>query len=155
MGRNTKEHTELVNKKVFTFLLERKECAARLKAVTNITESLLKCRNGERKKKYKQQLGNAHKVLCSLATDAAENRQKYRRLDVNYEKAMRKNRELSDENVELHEKVRKWDQLQETSETQKQMRFKAEEDCGLLLTENNKLREEIKKLKNQISEASS
>ena len=156
MGRNSKEHIELVNKRVFTFLLERKTCTARLKAVTAITESLLKCRstNGDRKKKYRAQLENSHKVLCCLATDSEEHRQKFRQLESKYEQAIRKNVELSDLNVALYEKLRRMENLAETSELQKNARLSAEEDCGKYLREkraaqeeNERLREEVERLK--------
>ena len=156
MGRNTKEHTELVNKRIYSFLLERQTCTARLKAVTCITESLLKCRstNGDRKKKYRAQLENSHKVLCSLATDSEEYREKYKQSQKKYEQATRRNTELSDENVALYGKLRRMNNLAETSEIQKKARLLAEEDCGKLLKdkleiveENNKLRKELEKLK--------
>ena len=152
MGRNTKEHNELVKKRIFTFLLERKTCAARLKAVTGITESLLKCRstNGDRKKKYRAELGNAHKVLCSLATDSEEHRQKYRQLETKYEQAIRKNAEVSDENVGLHEKLRYMNNVTEMSEIQKKARLLVEEDYGKLLKEKREIQEENKRLRRQI-----
>ena len=151
MGRNTKELNELVNKRVFKYLLERQSAAARLKAVRTVTERLLKTRssNGDRKKLYKDQLDNAHKVLCCLATDGEELLEKHKKLKSDYDQVIKSRSEVSDMNVALHEKLRKMNYIIATSETQKELRFKAEEDCGRFLQEKRKALDESARLKEE------
>ena len=153
MGRHSVEHKELANKRILTFLLERKTCAARLKAVTGITESLLKCRstNGDRKKKYREELANAHKVLCCKATDLEEFRQKNIELDSKYEQSLKRNSELADRNVRLLNKLRDMEYHISNSNQQREMRIKAEEDCGRYLDEKRKTEEENRRLKEKIA----
>ena len=153
MGRNSKEHKELCNKKILQYLLKRDTCASRLKAVTGITDSLLKCRsmNADRKREYRAQLENSHKVLCCMATDLEEFKETYRELDSKYKQATRSKAELSDQNVKLHTKLQKMNFFKDTCEMQKKMRCQAEEDCGRYLREKREALEENKALREEIA----
>ena len=148
MGRLSREHVELTTKRVFSFLLERESCVARLVAVTKITESLMKTRssNGVRKKNYRDQLDNAHKVLCSLATDSEEYKQKYIKMKDKNDNLSHKNANLSDENVKLLHKLSKFEQCKALCKTHEQARTKAEEDCETFMKENKLLKDEISRL---------
>ena len=156
MGRNSKEHIELTTKKIYKYLIERETCSKRLKAVQTITNSLLKCRstNGERKRKYRAELDNAHRVLCSGMADGEEYRQKYLDIQTKYTQAIQKRTKVQDENVALSWKVRDMERIKYAYERHKDFRLQTEQDCGVILEEKRtalrkcaRLEEELAKLK--------
>ena len=145
MGRNSKEHIELTTKKIYKYLVEREACSKRLLAVQKLTNSLLKCRstNGERKKKYRAELDNAHRVLCSSAADLVQSKERILELEEQATHARAKKAQILDDNVALSWKLKELEDMKRQSERQKEYRLKTEEDCGKFYRENERLKEEM------------
>ena len=151
MGRNSKEHIELKTKTIYQYLVERDSCSKRLLAVQKMTNSLLKCRstNGERKKKYRSELDNAHRVLCSAAADLIESRERILELEEEATHARAKKAQILDDNVALSWKLRELEDMKRQSDRQKEYRLRTEEDCGKFYRENEKLKDELVAAKNK------
>ena len=145
MGRLPKLHKELITKKSFKFLLERKTTEERLKAVSNITESLLKSRSSDRRQKFRHQLNNAHQVLCVTATDFDELRDKYNELNSKYEEALQRRTEQNNKNVALHQKNMEMESVKRNSALNQEARLRAEMDCEKFMRENEELRKKLAK----------
>ena len=151
MGRNSKEHIELKTKNIYQYLVERDSCSKRLLAVQKMTNSLLKCRstNGERKKKYRSELDNAHRVLCSAAADLIESDKIILKLKEEATHARAKKAQILDDNVALSWKLRELEDMKRQSDRQKEYRLKTEEDCGKFYRENERLKEEMEAAKDK------
>ena len=118
--------------------MERESTKKRFAIVEQLTDQVLKCRNWSRKKEYRAQLENAHKVLCSLATDSEEYKTKYFDLKEEHAKAVKKRAEWANQATTLQTKLLEMDRISRSCEQQKQLRLNAEEDCGKLLDEKRK-----------------
>ena len=123
--------------------MERESTQKRFAVVEKLTDQVLKCRNAVRKKDYRRQLENAHKVLCSLATDSEEYKAKYFAEKKKYAEMAAKKAEWGDDAVALRNKLLEMDRIASNCEQQKQLRLNAEEDCGKLLDEK---REALRKI---------
>ena len=123
--------------------MERESTQKRFAVVEQLTDQVLKCRNAVRKKDYRRQLENAHKVLCSLATDSEEYKTKYFDLKEEHAQAVKKRAEWANQATTLQTKLLEMDRISRSCEQQKQLRLNAEEDCGKLLDEK---REALRKI---------
>lgn len=144
MGRLSKEHKELITKKSFRFLLERKTTEERLKAVSSITESLLKSRSSDRRQKFRDQLRNAHEVLCVTSTDFSELREKYNQLNSKYEQVLKKRTEQDNIHVAMHQKCMNIESVKRNSALNQDARLRAEMDCEKFMKDNEELRKKLK-----------
>ena len=142
MGRNSKEKVELTTKRVWSYLMDRETTKKRFAVVEQLTEQVLKCRNSARKKQYREQLENAHKVLCSLATDSEEYKTKYFDMKEEHAQTVKKRAEWANKattlQTTLQTKLLEMDRISRSCEQHKQLRQKAEDDCGQLLNEKRK-----------------
>jgi len=138
MGRNSKEKVELTTKRVWSYLMDRETTKKRFAVVEQLTDQVLRCRNSARKKQYREQLENAHKVLCSLATDSEEYKTKYFDMKEEHAQAVKKRAEWANQATTLQTKLLEMDRISRSCEQHKQLRQKAEDDCGQLLDEKRK-----------------
>ena len=151
MGRRSKEHVELTEKRVLQFLMDRNDTRLKLDALSSLLDSVLKTKNNsERRKKYHSQLLNAHKVLCVESTDLLELRTKHNDLKTKNNKITEEKCLLRDMNSELQRQVKKIPLLEARSSAHRIARLSAENDLQETVGENAVLLSRIEKLRNQI-----
>lgn len=145
MGRKTKQKIEFTERRVYSYLLEREDTKKKLTALEQIFESFTKTRNSDRKKKYKADLMNAFRVLCSDSTDLIEWKEKLKKARESSERQSKKRAELTDIVLALERTNKKLGDYETSLDLERESKYKTEEAYGKLLDENRELQNKLRK----------
>ena len=149
----SKEKNELISGKgCYRWLLEREDTKKKLKICNKLLDSLLKTRAGARREKYHLDLRNSLKKLCILSTDLIETKAKLQEVKADYSRESRKRADLQDNLIKANYKNKELSEFQARFEQARESSLKSEQDYGELLAENDKLKEQVERLKEENKE---
>ena len=152
MGRLTKEHKFLTSN-ILGYLLEPEEVQKKLEISLNVLESFRKTRNSDRKKKYKEQLINIFKHLCLDSYKLEKSKEAFDKTTTELEERISQKddhaQSWKNKFIKLEMKIQDSLEYRQLYEDQKKTTRSSQKDYNLLLRENDRLLERIKKLKEQ------
>ena len=149
----SKEKNELISGKgCYRWLLDRDDTKKKLKICNKLLDSLLKTRAGARREKYVVDIRNTLKKLCIISTDLIETQVKLQDAKADYSRESRKRADLQDKLIKANYKNTELSEFQARFEQARESTLKSERDYGLLLSENDILKERIQKLKEENKE---
>ena len=96
MPRKSKAHVDLLNRHALGFLVQRPDCAEKIKACLKVLDSICKTRTSKRRDQYISELQKLIKILSIDSTDLLEWKAKYKELQKRFRKEQTKKSELSD-----------------------------------------------------------
>ena len=151
MPRLSKEKQALISGKIYRFLMDRPDTKKKFTICSDILQSLIKTpsNNQKRRMKYIQQLENCFKKLTSESTDLLLIKKKLDKTSDDLATQCGKRCKLQDRLLEVERLNLEVSQLPERLEQQVALKHSCEKDYGVLLRENDTLRERIEKLKQE------
>ena len=151
MGRKTKEKIELTEKRVYSYLLEREDTKNKLTALEQIFESFAKSRSSERKQKFRADMMNSFRVLCSQSTDLLEWKAKLKNARKASELNGRKRAGLADKILALERRNMELCKCETSLQLERDSKHRTEEAYGQLLDTNRELESKLSKLQTKFS----